>query len=99
MLNNKKKIKHTQKKTPQAMVAEGQIFPSHPLTNNGLFFLLTIKYQILMIKMSPEVPEYAEMRHNMIMSLKCDNDVTGLSMISCLIFYPSHRLVRPGYVR
>ena len=26
---------------------EGQIFLSHPHTNNGLFFLLTTKYRIL----------------------------------------------------
>ena len=36
---------------------EGRILMSHPHTNNGLFLLLTIK--------DPEVPEYAEIRHDM----------------------------------
>ena len=30
---------------------EGRIFLSHPHTNNGLFFLLTIKYRILYFKL------------------------------------------------
>ena len=34
----------------------------HP--NNGLFFLLTIKYRILRLKKIKEVPEYAEMRYD-----------------------------------
>ena len=34
---------------------------SHPYTNSGLFFLLTIKYRILCLKSLSEVPEYAEM--------------------------------------
>ena len=49
---------------------KGRIFLSHPHTNNGFFFLLTIKYRILCLKKRlPEVPEYAEMRHDMMMPL------------------------------
>ena len=48
---------------------EGQIFLSHPHTNNGFFFLLTIKYRILCLKMLLEVPEYAHLRHDMVTSL------------------------------
>ena len=49
---------------------EGQIFQSNLLRNNGFFFLLTIKYHILCFKKGlPEVPEYAEMRHDMMTSL------------------------------
>ena len=47
---------------------EGPIFLSHHHTNNGLFFLLTTKYRILYwkktLKMLPDNPEFAEMRHN-----------------------------------
>ena len=45
---------------------EGRIVPSHPLTNNGSFFLLTLKNRIFIFKNTPptpEVPLYAEMRH------------------------------------
>ena len=45
---------------------EGQIFLSHPHTNNGFFFLLTTLYLIYIEKTwkkLPENPEYAEMRH------------------------------------
>ena len=50
---------------------EGLIFLSHPHTNNGFFLLPTIKYRILCFKkdLLLEVPEYAEMRHNMMASL------------------------------
>ena len=42
---------------------EGWIFLSHPYTNNGFFFLLTINYRIFMFrKRLPEVSEYAEMQ-------------------------------------
>ena len=44
---------------------EGRIFLSHPHTNNGFFFLLAIKYLILCLKVLPEVPECAEMQHDM----------------------------------
>ena len=48
---------------------EGQILISKPQTNNGLFFLLTIKYSILCFeKKLPVVTEYAEMRHDIMMS-------------------------------
>ena len=40
---------------------EGRIFQSHPNTYNGFFLLLTINYLIFILKMIPEVPEYAEM--------------------------------------
>ena len=44
---------------------EGQIFLSHPHTDNGFFFLLTTKYHILYWKNKglPESPEFAEMWH------------------------------------
>ena len=47
---------------------EGQIFLSHPHTNNGYFFLLTTKTSFYIGKKThknrlPENPEYAEMRH------------------------------------
>ena len=49
---------------------EGWIFLSHPHTNNGFVLLLIIKYPILCLKKGlPGVPEYAEMRHDMMMSL------------------------------
>ena len=43
---------------------EGRIFLSHPRTNNGLFFLLTINVVFFIFKKMPpsEVSEYAEMR-------------------------------------
>ena len=42
---------------------EGHIFLSHPQIKNGLFFLLTIKYHIFILKkMFPEICGYAEMR-------------------------------------
>ena len=48
---------------------EGRIFLSHPHTNNGFFFLLAIKYLILCLKVLPEVPECAEMQHDMMITL------------------------------
>ena len=43
---------------------------NHPQTNNRFFFLLTIKYRIFIFqKLRPEVPEYAEMGHNIMTSL------------------------------
>ena len=43
---------------------EGQIFQSHPHTNNGFFFLLTAKLSIFYIgKRLKANPEIAEMRH------------------------------------
>ena len=49
---------------------EGVVFLSHPHTNKRFFFLLNIKYHILIFKKRlPEVPEYDVMRHNMIMTL------------------------------
>ena len=50
-------------------IPEGQIFLSHPHTNDGFFFLLTIKYRILCLKRVLEDPEYAEMRQGMVTSL------------------------------
>ena len=44
---------------------EGWIFLSHPHTNSGFFFLHTIRYSILILKTLPEVPEYADMRNDM----------------------------------
>ena len=50
--------------------SEGRFFLSHPYTNNGIFFLHTIIYNIFICKKRlPEVPEYAGMRH-------INNDVT-----------------------
>ena len=38
--------------------------------NNWLFFLLAIKYLIFVLKKKlPEVPEYTEMRHDMMTSI------------------------------
>ena len=49
---------------------EGQIFLSHQYKNNGFYFLLTIKYCILSSnKRLPEVSEYPEVRHDMMMSI------------------------------
>ena len=42
---------------------EGQIFLSHPHTNNGFLFLLTSKYHIYIGKRLPENPKFGEMRH------------------------------------
>ena len=48
---------------------ERPIFLSHPHTNNGFFFLLTIKFCIFHQKRIPKVPDYSEMRHKMMMLL------------------------------
>ena len=48
---------------------EGHIFLSHPHTNNGLVFLLTIKYHIFILKRLPEVSEYAKKPHIKMTSL------------------------------
>ena len=58
---------------------EGQIFLSHPQTNNGFRFLLTIKYCIIVWfffekKRLLDFLDYAEMRHNMMTSLQHYND-------------------------
>ena len=45
---------------------EGQIFLSHPHTNNGYFFFLTIGF--LFLNKLPEVSECAEMQYHMMMS-------------------------------
>ena len=45
---------------------KGQIFLSHPHTNNRFFFVLTIKYLILYwkdMKRLPENFEFTEMQH------------------------------------
>ena len=56
---------------------QGQILISQPQTNNGLFFLLAIKYSILCFeKKLPVVTEYDEIRLDMMMSLYHNNDVT-----------------------
>ena len=51
--------------------AVGRIFLPHPHPNNGIFFLLTIKYRILCFKIGSqtESPEYIEMPHVMMTSL------------------------------
>ena len=44
---------------------EGRIFLSHPITNNGFFFLPTTKYHILCLKTIirlPENPKFTEMQ-------------------------------------
>ena len=44
---------------------KGRGFLSHPQTNNRYLFLLPIKYHIFIFKEGlPEVPVYAEMRHD-----------------------------------
>ena len=45
---------------------EGQIFLSHPHTNNGFLFLFTTKYRILCFEKLPKVPEYAGLRYMML---------------------------------
>ena len=63
------RINNWQRKACQVMTIldrKGQIFLSHPLTNNGLIFLLTTKYLIYILKNMKNTsrnPEYAEMRH------------------------------------
>ena len=56
-----------------------QIFLFHPWTNDD-FFLLIIKFHFCYL---PEVPSYAELRHNMMMSLKHNNDVIKHPTRSC----------------
>ena len=75
---------------------EGQIFLYHAHMNNECFFLLTIIYQILCLKMLPDVPEYAEMRHDMMMSIYHTNDVTSRPCMGVLLqpMYSSHVTVR-----
>ena len=55
-------------------VREGWIFLSHPHTNYGFFFLLTTIYLILYWKKTrnklPENPEYAEIWHDVILTLQ-----------------------------
>ena len=63
-----------------------QIFLSNTLTNNGISFLLTIKFLIfyfIIIKMCPEVAEYAEM---------CQNDNVTLLPTK---LHASHILINP----
>ena len=48
------------------LASRGLLSYSH--TNNGLNFLLTIRYHILFLKRLQEVPEYAEMRHAMMIT-------------------------------
>ena len=48
---------------------EGRMFLYHAHMNNECFILLTIKYRISYLKMLPDVPEYAEMRHDMMISI------------------------------
>ena len=55
---------------------DGLIYLSSPDTNNGLFFLLTFKCCIFILNELREVSEYSKMRHNMIMWLKRNNDIT-----------------------
>ena len=47
---------------------EGRIFISNPHMNNGLLFLVTIKFRILCLKRLIEVPEYAKLLHDMMTS-------------------------------
>ena len=73
--------------------SEEQIFLSHPHTNNGFYFLLTIKYCIfcfyalyfMLYKMLPEVPEYVRCDNVMVSFLlhTCSYDVTCLRMCGC----------------
>ena len=44
---------------------EGRIFLSHPHTINIFFLLLSFKYHNFYVKKAQEVPEYAEVRHDM----------------------------------
>ena len=79
---------------------EGQIFLSHPHTNNGFFFLLATKYLILYwkgLKRLPENPEIAEVRHDdVILTLQCHRSMCGqlADDVRLFVFYLSHGLVR-----
>ena len=71
---------------------EGRIFPFHPHTNNGFFFLLTIKYHIFTLnKKFSQAPEYAGMT-----SLRRNDDVTCFLRVT--VRFLSFPRVR-GYVR
>ena len=53
---------------------EGQIFLSYPHTNNGFLFVLnTVFIYLFILKLLPEVVEYAKMQCHMMTSL----DVLG----------------------
>ena len=66
---------------------EERIFLSYPHTNNRFYFLLTIQNSIFIFdKRLPEVPEYAEMRHTMMMSLLHYNDINCLPTCNFIIF-------------
>ena len=62
---------------------EGRIFLFRHHTNNGLYFLHTIKHDISIT----EVPEYAEMRHNLVTILYRTDDVTSLAKCVFLMEY------------
>ena len=57
------------------MITRDGFFLSNPHTNNGLFFLLTVKYCILCLKKSL----YAEMQHDMI----SHSDIGMASLAPC----------------
>ena len=70
------------------------MFLFQPHSNNRFFFLLTIKYGIFKFKKRlPNVSEYAEMWHNMIASLKHNNDLTCLLTRGCQFLNVFHRLI------
>ena len=81
---------------------ERRIFLSHPHTNNGLFFSLTIKYLFLYWKKTwkrlPENPGYAEMRHgDVILLLQWRHGSTcgqRVDYVRLFVFYLSLGLVR-----
>ena len=80
---------------------EGQIFLSHPHTNNGFSFLLSTKYLILYWKTGkrlPENPEYAEMQHgDVILTLQWRNRLMCRQRAADMllfIFYLSQGLVQ-----
>ena len=64
---------------------EGQIFLSHPHTNNGLFFLHTIKYNIFIFK-SSWIQLGATYFNEVTLTCWIAYDVTCLSTCGCSIF-------------
>ena len=75
---------------------EGQIFLSHPHTNNGFFFLLTIKYHIILEKYEKDFQKILNrLRWDNMTSLKHFNDAMDrhAANVRLFDFYLSHGLV------
>ena len=83
---------------------EGSIVQFHSSTNNIIIFHFLLiskhgKYPIFMFSNRlPEVPDYAEILHNMMAALQHNNDVTCISTCGCT-FSLSFPQVGTEYVR